>query len=497
MSDIFVSYAREDRAHAERLARALESRKWSVWWDRSIPTGKAFDEVIEEAIDEARCVIVLWSERSAASRWVRTEAEEGAKREILVPIRIEDVEIPLAFRGIQTADLIGWDGAPGSPEIEALVGDIAALIGPSPAGVEGTERQAEVTARRPAAPKAVRRVEAEAGRKGGAARSRLHGYVFMAIAAVVVALGLLALLGRLGDSSPGFWMSSGGVVMRVFSGGAAEQAGMEVGDVVRQVNGIPVEDWDWSAPRKIGETVAFGVERAGMAVELPLTYAELPTALKMRAMLSFVVGLAILWFCLWGYNETLSTTSALLALFGLSFSIAFLGLPADPGMQAEWMGKLVNVLVTLSLAFLVHFLMLYPKRSSLLDKFGFGAQPSVYFPAFVLALAHVLGGDFDDALQWVNLVVWIGYFAWALVYLILSFVRATSRERSQQGLNLMLAGVILGLLPPTVALFANVFFPMIVLPGVEFYALALVLIPTTCAIAAVRGYKATVAARRR
>ncbi len=51
MSDIFISYASEDRAHAKKLAQALGARGWSVWWDRDIPTGRAFDEVIEKAIE--------------------------------------------------------------------------------------------------------------------------------------------------------------------------------------------------------------------------------------------------------------------------------------------------------------------------------------------------------------------------------------------------------------------------------------------------------------
>lgn len=100
MSDIFISYTSEDRTKAETLASTLEQQGWSVWWDRTIPAGKTFDEVIEEAIDAARCVVVLWSNSSVTSRWVHTEAEEGARRNILVPVLIEKVNIPLAFHRI-------------------------------------------------------------------------------------------------------------------------------------------------------------------------------------------------------------------------------------------------------------------------------------------------------------------------------------------------------------------------------------------------------------
>ena len=124
MIEIFISYAEEDRVHAEALSHALEQQNWSVWWDKQIPTGKPFDEVIETALDEAKCVIVMWSAHSVKSRWVRTEAGEAANRNILVPVFIEHVKIPLAFRRIQTSDFTGWDGNTNSPLFQKLVADI-------------------------------------------------------------------------------------------------------------------------------------------------------------------------------------------------------------------------------------------------------------------------------------------------------------------------------------------------------------------------------------
>jgi hypothetical protein len=141
-SDIFISYAQEDRPTAQRLAEPLEALGWSVWWDRVIAAGRTFDDVIEEAIDSTKCVVVLWSKSSVRSRWVRAEAEEGALRGVLVPVMIEQAKIPLAFRRIQAADLVGWDGSR-TPGFERLIADIASLIGQPHNQLKGHVRAVE------------------------------------------------------------------------------------------------------------------------------------------------------------------------------------------------------------------------------------------------------------------------------------------------------------------------------------------------------------------
>ena len=129
MSDIFISYARVDRARAGVIAQALEGEGWSVWWDWRIPAGKTFRQVIQEQLDKARCVIVLWSARSIVRTWVIEEAAEGLQRGILVPALIENVRPPLGFREIQAADLVGWEGDAAAVAFRRLCADIEAQIG--------------------------------------------------------------------------------------------------------------------------------------------------------------------------------------------------------------------------------------------------------------------------------------------------------------------------------------------------------------------------------
>ena len=126
--DVFISYANGDRARAAELASALETKGWSIWWDRDIPPGRAFDEVIEEALTHTRSVVVLWSAESVKSRWVRTEASAAAERGTLVPALIEPVTIPLEFRRLEAADLTSWHGEQTHHELQALMATLAGLI---------------------------------------------------------------------------------------------------------------------------------------------------------------------------------------------------------------------------------------------------------------------------------------------------------------------------------------------------------------------------------
>jgi hypothetical protein len=111
MSDIFVSYAHEDRSRAEELAQRLEGRGWSIFWDRTIPIGKTWRETIGRELASARCVIVLWSKSSIESGWVQEEADDAKRRGVLLPVLIEKVQPPMGFRSIQAAELVDWDAS--------------------------------------------------------------------------------------------------------------------------------------------------------------------------------------------------------------------------------------------------------------------------------------------------------------------------------------------------------------------------------------------------
>ncbi len=131
MNDIFISYSNSDRNKIEPIVQLLEGQGWSVWWDRAIPVGKTFDEVIEEALEASKCVVVIWSKNSVTSRWVKAEASEGAERNALAPVLLDDVKVPLEFRRIQAAKLFNWEGSQSESEVIKLIHSISAILGNS------------------------------------------------------------------------------------------------------------------------------------------------------------------------------------------------------------------------------------------------------------------------------------------------------------------------------------------------------------------------------
>ena len=110
MSDIFISYASQERDRVQPLISALETTGWSIFWDRTIPAGKTWRQVIGSEIRACRSVLVVWTEHSVTSEWVLEEAETGKRRGILIPVLLDNVEPPFGFGNIQAANLTAWNG---------------------------------------------------------------------------------------------------------------------------------------------------------------------------------------------------------------------------------------------------------------------------------------------------------------------------------------------------------------------------------------------------
>ena len=189
MADIFISYASKDRDRAEILAQALGARGWSIWWDREIPLGKSFDEIIEKALADCRCVVLLWSAVSIASEWVRNEASEGKRRGILIPVFIEAVEAPLAFRLLNGADLRDWRGDPEDGEFQRLVARLTEFLTQTMKPESGRQGQ-------------VKSAPNYRVRRNNSPRTLLLAVATIGIAGVAIGLALVAGYLWRGDQTP-------------------------------------------------------------------------------------------------------------------------------------------------------------------------------------------------------------------------------------------------------------------------------------------------------
>ena len=128
MADVFVSYARSDKARVAPLVAAIEAKGWTVWWDPEISAGQEFDRQIAAELKIAAAVLVVWTPNSVESRWVRGEAREGAERGILVPVRFERADLPIDVRALHTTDFDDWEEDPRSPQVQEVIRALGAMI---------------------------------------------------------------------------------------------------------------------------------------------------------------------------------------------------------------------------------------------------------------------------------------------------------------------------------------------------------------------------------
>jgi adenylate cyclase len=128
MADVFISYARADKARVAPLVAAIEAKGWSVWWDPEIAPGREFDDEIDEALQAAKAVLVVWTPTSVVSRWVRGEARDAAEREVLVPVRFDNARLPIDVRAIHTTDLDDWANKADGTSMQECLRALAATI---------------------------------------------------------------------------------------------------------------------------------------------------------------------------------------------------------------------------------------------------------------------------------------------------------------------------------------------------------------------------------
>ena len=214
MSDVFVSYARQDRDRIAPLIHALEARGLEVWWDSRIEGGTEYTREIETQLNVAGAVLVIWSRRSVESLWVADEASAGQQQGKLVPISIDPVAPRIGFRQFQTLEFSGWNQDPADPCVTQLA-EVLLAVGarfrarsatddapaPEPAAASPTEsppptKPATPPPARPATPAPARPATPPSPRVTAPRRPALAMAAAALLAAVIAGLGWWALDAR-------------------------------------------------------------------------------------------------------------------------------------------------------------------------------------------------------------------------------------------------------------------------------------------------------------
>ena len=130
MSDVFISYKAEDRVRVRPLVEALETDGLSIWWDAHVAGGEEWRDSIQQHLDEAKCIIVIWSKRSIGpeGHFVRDEASRAQRRHAYLPVRIDKVDPPLGFGETQAIPLTGWKGDRSDPRYQAVLAAATAIV---------------------------------------------------------------------------------------------------------------------------------------------------------------------------------------------------------------------------------------------------------------------------------------------------------------------------------------------------------------------------------
>lgn len=120
--DVFVSYSREDKSLAEAWVNEIAAHGLVVWWDNDLPPGATWDAYIPDRIAEARSVLVLWTNASVTSDYVKDEARIAREKGKLIPVSIDGVAAPFGFGSIQTLGASAREAESGAKAFLAAYG---------------------------------------------------------------------------------------------------------------------------------------------------------------------------------------------------------------------------------------------------------------------------------------------------------------------------------------------------------------------------------------
>jgi hypothetical protein len=331
-----------------------------------------------------------------------------------------------------------------------------------------------------------------------------HKTPLLVVAALLLIWGVLGALDIHNQTYTGYATDGNNTITQVTDGSPADVAGLEVGDYIRSIGGIAVEDVAATVRRsrpEVNEVRTFQVERDGSTMSFDLSYASLPMSSALARYGIVLIGFLFLVCGVWAFVTQPSKRTMLLSLLGIAFAAGFAAGPYLTSATVRIAIGTVGVLmVIVGFAVLTHFLLVFPTTKRTLERRKM--TWAIYAPATVVGCLTVwLLVAQPAATSAVNVffrslfgLFILLYFGTSLIALIHSYVRADARARVASGLNLLLLGVVVGLGPSLLISLVGLIAPQVVVPGAQVLPLGIGVLPVMLALAAVRGERSAEAA---
>jgi len=130
LKHVFISFKTEERDLAFQLQTALTASGYKIWWQEEIQCGQEWHGEIDKAIEAAGAIVVLWSNKSLSSIWVRHEASQAIVKGVYTPVRVEAMEIDSPYNRVQATDIVNWTGDINHPGFQNLLVRLNELMPP-------------------------------------------------------------------------------------------------------------------------------------------------------------------------------------------------------------------------------------------------------------------------------------------------------------------------------------------------------------------------------
>ena len=311
--------------------------------------------------------------------------------------------------------------------------------------------------------------------------------------------GILGAMDAKNYTYSGYNLDDNYTVNKIEKGSPAEMAGLQVGDIVKSTGGIAITDTKAKRNRKraeIGETREYVVERSGEETTLQLTFAGMTDENRNLNSFGNFIGLLFILLGLFAHRKHKTSLSFSFAVFALCFGFIFSN---GPYISTVFLRTVVNIVSTsvvlFSFTYMAIYMLRYPPESKFLDNAK--NRKLIYVPMILLILIIIIleamqtdgSGTLNMVMRLLFGVFIICYFGVSVITLIRKYAKSNSADRQSNGLNMMLIGTVVGLLPILIYFTINTISPGLDLPGNDYVFITFLAIPIFFSLALNQLYK--------